>query len=180
MSAKDHVLRIPKSIVKMLNDQISQENLSSFAYLSQAIWCDKKGFSGAAKFLYKQSDEERAHMLKIITYLTEQEATPLLPVQQKGVASASYDSLHKIFSDVVKNEAHVTDAIHKIVAESLACKDYRTFSFLQWFLEEQREEEHLAQKAINLFDIMAKDGGIGLYTIDCALGKLIEEEQSPA
>lgn len=176
MKQQDHFLRIPKDVADMLNEQIAQENESSFAYLSQAVWCDRKGFQGAAKFLYKQSADEREHMLRIIAYLNELEATVQVPTQQKGVAKSSYPSLHTIFTEVLHNETKVTASIHKIVAHVLKVKDYRTFSFLQWFLEEQREEERVAQRAIELFDIMGNDGGVGLYQIDCALAKLIEED----
>lgn len=177
MNNKDHFLRIPKEVAEMLNQQIAQENFSSFAYLSQAVWCDRKGFQGAAKFLYKQSADEREHMLKIISYLNELEATVQVPTEQKGASTTSYPSLHAIFTEVLHNETKVTASIHKIVDYVLKVKDYRTFSFLQWFLEEQREEERVAQRAIELFDIMGNDGGVGLYKIDRALEKLIEEDE---
>ncbi len=175
--SKDHFLRIPKEVTDMLNQQIAQENLSSFTYLSQAVWCERKGFQGAAKFLYHQSEDERKHMLRIIYYLNELEAPVAIPTQQKGAAATSYPSLHHIFTSVLQNETKVTASIHTIVDYVLQVKDYRTFSFLQWFLEEQREEERVAQRAIELFDIMGNDGGVGLYEIDKALGKLIEEDE---
>lgn len=177
MKKKDPLLRIPEEVTEKLNQQISQENASSFAYLSQAVWCDRKGFQGAAKFLYKQSSDERDHMLRIVSYLNELEATVQLPTEQKGVLKASYPSLHAIFTEVLENETKVTASIHTILDYVLQVKDYRTFSFLQWFLEEQREEERVSQRAIELFDIMGKDGGVGLYHIDLALGRLIEDDQ---
>ena len=177
MLKKDHFLRIPKEVAKMLNEQIAQENLSSFAYLAQAVWCDRKGYTGAAKFLYKQSADERKHMLRIISYLNELEIEITIPAEQKRASSSSYRSLHAIFTDVLANETKVTASIHKIVAYALEVKDYRTFSFLQWFLEEQREEERVAQRAIELFDIIGDKSGVGLYLIDQALGKLIEEDE---
>ena len=175
MSKKDQILRIPKEVAKMLNEQIAQENFSSFAYLAQAVWCDRRGYQGAAKFLYKQSADERKHMLRIIAYLNELEVEVTIPTQQKS--KSSYTSLDQIFKDVLANEMKVTSSIHKIVDHVLKMKDYRTFSFLQWFLEEQCEEERVAQRAVELFDIMGMQGGVGLYMIDQALGRLIEEDE---
>ena len=170
-------MRIPKSIVKMLNHQIAQENSACFAYLSQAVWCDREGFSGAAAFLYQQSADERDHMLRIIAYLSELEAKVDIPTTQKTAVQAEYASLHDVFTQVLHNETKNTQELHKIVEAALAEKDYRTFSFMQWFLEEQREEERVAQRAISLFDLMGNEGGIGLYKIDHALGKLLKEDE---
>lgn len=177
MKNKEHFLRIPKEVVDMLQQQVTHENLASFIYLSQAAWCDREGFQGAAKFLYKQSKDEREHMLRIISYLNEQGVKVHIPTEQKGAANTSYPSLRAIFTDVWQNEMKVTASIHKIVDYALQVKDYRTFSFLQWFLEEQREEESISQRALELFDIMGNEGGIGLYQIDLALGKLTETDK---
>lgn len=177
MSSNHTTLRISAEAVELLNQQISQENSSSFAYLSQAVWCDRKGFKGAAKLLYTQSEDERSHMVKIIDYLTEVEAKVKLPEAQKGVIKTSYNDLHDVFKEVFHNEMQVSQSIHRIITRTLEVQDYRTFSFLQWFLEEQREEERIAQRALELFDLMGSEGGVGLYKIDRALERLIEEDE---
>ena len=178
MTPQKQPLRIPKDVVDKLNAQIAQENASSFAYLSQAIWCERRGFQGAATFLYEQSEDERAHMLKIIDYLNEMDATVVVPTAQEGVAKTDYPSLHAVFTEVLQNEMTITASIHALVAYTLEVKDYRTFTFLQWFLEEQREEEQLAHRALELFDMMGQDGGVGLYTIDGALADLVAGDEA--
>ncbi len=166
--------RIDSSTEELLNNQIILENKSSFIYLHKAIWCEKIGYEGAAKYLYHHSQEEREHMLKIISYLNEVDAQPILPLSQEKVArSPEPSSLREIFEVVWKEEVDVTNSIHKIVDHVTKLKDFRTFQFLLWFLEEQREEEVLSKRALDLFEVIG-EGGQSDYFVDRELGKLKE------
>ena len=64
---------LSKKIEAALNKQIAQEGFASYYYLGMASWCQLKGFDGAATFMYRQSEEERAHMLKLFHYINETE-----------------------------------------------------------------------------------------------------------
>jgi ferritin len=70
---------ISKEMEKALNEQIALEGYASFLYLSMASWCDKEGLAGCSKFMHRQSEEEREHMLKIFTYLSEVDGFALTP-----------------------------------------------------------------------------------------------------
>ncbi|MCB0506193.1 MAG: ferritin, partial [Cyclobacteriaceae bacterium] len=72
---------------------------------------------------------------------------------------------------VLEHEIRVTQSINEIVDHCFTIKDFATFQFLQWYVTEQREEETLARRALELFDIIGEDG-VGLWTIDQELGKL--------
>ena len=74
----------------------------------------------------------------------------------------AYWNIHRI---------EVTLSINKIVDHCFKQKDYATFNFLQWYVTEQREEETLARRAVELFDIIGEEG-LGLWTIDQEIGKL--------
>ena len=69
-----------KSIIeKALNKQIELEASSSQFYLSMASWAEAQGLSGTASFLYKHSDEERLHMLKLIKFINERGGEAVIP-----------------------------------------------------------------------------------------------------
>lgn len=154
---------------KLLNNQVGKEASSSSAYLSMASWCEKSGYANAADFLYRHSDEERMHMLKLFRYINDAGGHALQP--EITSIQHEYKSLRDVFEQVLVHEISVTQSINDIVDHCFNIKDFATFQFLQWFVTEQREEETLARRALELFDIIG-EGGVGLWTIDQELGKL--------
>lgn len=163
----------------LLNKQILMEGTSSAAYLSMASWCDMKGFIHSARFLYNHSEEERMHMLKLFRYINDSGGLALQP-EIKGIQH-QFSSLREIFDKILGHEIAVTQSINHIVDHSLTAKDFATFNFMQWYVTEQREEETLARRALELFEIIG-EGGIGLWTIDQEIGKLESDSEfkSPA
>ncbi len=154
---------------EMLNSQIVMEGKSSAYYLSMASWCERSGYSNSAQFLYKHSEEERMHMLKIFHYINDAGGHALQP-EITGIRH-DFGSLREIFELILEHEISVTRSINNIVDHCFSTKDFTTFSFLQWYVTEQREEETLARRAVELFDIIG-EAGIGLWTIDQEIGKL--------
>jgi ferritin len=154
---------------ELLNQQIMMEGKSSAAYLSMASWCETKGYTTSAEFLYTHSDEERMHMLKLIRYVNEAGGHALQPEIQ-GIKH-TFSSLREVFDQVLKHELEVTKSINTIVDHCFQIKDFATFNFLQWYVTEQREEETLARRAVELFDLIGEEG-VGLWMIDQEIGKL--------
>ncbi len=161
---------------KKLNEQISLEGQSSAYYLSMASWCDKEGYSTSAEFLYRHSEEERQHMLKILGYVNNAGGHALQPVIDN--IPHNFKSLREIFDKILEHEISVTHSINELVDHSFSIRDFATFHFLQWFVTEQREEETLARRALELFDIIGEEG-VGLWTIDQEIGKLENFVQKP-
>jgi ferritin len=153
----------------LLNKQIVMEGKSSAAYLSMASWCDTHGFDVSATFLYKHSEEERMHMLKLFRYVNAAGGHALQP-EISGLQH-TFTSLKEVFESVLMHELEVTKSINTIVDRCFQIKDFATFNFLQWYVMEQREEETLARRAVELFEIIGEDG-VGLFMIDQEVGKL--------
>ncbi|MCS6834265.1 MAG: ferritin, partial [Flammeovirgaceae bacterium] len=82
-----------------------------------------------------------------------------------------FNSLREIFEAVLEHEVAVTKSISKLVDACFEAKDFLTFQFLQWFIAEQREEEELARRIIDLFNIIGEEGQ-GLWLIDQEIGRL--------
>lgn len=154
---------------KMLNDQVMMEGKSSAYYLSMASWCDNKGYIHAAKFLYNHAEEERMHMLKLFHYINDSGGHALQP-EITGLPH-NFKSFREIFELILDHEIKVTQSINRIVDHTMATKEFATFNFMQWYVSEQREEEMLSRRAVELFDLIGEQG-VGLWTIDQEIGKL--------
>jgi ferritin len=171
MSQHNHSQRsLSVEVEKQLNDQIVMEGKSSASYLSMASWCETEGYANASNFLYTHSDEERGHMLKLFSYINQAGGHALQP--EITNIKHKFSSLREVFEDVLEHEIRVTKSIHEIVDHCLGTKDFSTFSYLQWFVTEQREEESLARRILEIFNIIGEDG-VGLWTIDQEIGKII-------
>lgn len=174
MNIKDNeIVTLKRSFLmdteQVLNKQVEMEGRSSAYYLSMASWCDMKGYSHSARYLYEHADEERQHMLKLIHYINGAGGHAIQP-EITGIQH-HFNSLREVFEMALEHEVQVTRSINHIVDHCFGVKDFASFSFMQWYVTEQREEETIARRALELFDIIG-EGGIGLWTIDQELGKL--------
>lgn len=150
-----------KKIESALNDQVEKEAYSSSLYLAMASWAECKGMEGIAGWLYKQSDEERLHMLKFIKYINERDGNAVVPaLKQPG---KEYTNVTKMFSEVLKHEQFISASINDIVALCVSEKDFTTQNFLQWFVNEQIEEEANATRILDKLNLVG-DGS--LYQFD--------------
>jgi len=154
---------------QILNDQIKIEGNSSAKYLAMASWCAEKGFENATTFFMAQADEERGHMLKIFNYVVERGGKAMSP--EVTNVRHEYDSLRELCETALEQEISVSNSINRIVEAARKANDYATDNFMQWFVSEQIEEEAIARRIIELFDIIGEDG-VGLFTIDKQIGKV--------
>ncbi|MEN8789157.1 MAG: ferritin [Flavobacteriaceae bacterium] len=148
---------------KALNDQIKVEAESSQVYLSMAAWAEVKGLEGISQFMYKHSDEERMHMLKLIKYVNERGGHAI--VSALKAPETDFGSFQKMFQDLYEHEIFVSKSINELVHVSLQEKDYATHNFLQWYVAEQIEEEALARTILDKINLIGNDKG-GLYLFD--------------
>lgn len=152
-----------KTVEKVLNEQIIKESSSSQLYLSMASWSENQGYNGTAQFLYKHSDEERVHMLKLVKFINERGGIAKIPAIEKP--PINFDSMLKIFESLLAHEIKVTESINNVVDVCLKEKDYTTHNFIQWYVSEQLEEEALARNILDKLKMIGNDKG-GLYLFD--------------
>lgn len=150
-------------IQQALNDQILKEGSSSQFYLSMASWAENQGYNGTAKFLYQHSDEERFHMLKLVRFINERGGVAEIPAVEKP--PIKFESLERIFESLLEHEISVTESINNLVDICLQEKDYTTHNFVQWYVNEQLEEEALARTILDKVKMIGKDKG-GMYLLD--------------
>lgn len=154
---------LSKKIQDALNKQIEVEAFSSQLYLAMASWAETKGFSGAAKFFYAHSDEERTHMLKLIQFVNERGGNGIVPALKQP--PKSFSSLSDVFQGILDHEVEVSSDINKLVDTCLKEKDYTTNNFLQWYVSEQIEEERLARTICDRLALAGGDKG-SLFLFD--------------
>jgi ferritin len=160
---------ISNAMVAALNQQISLEAYASFLYLSMASWCDREGMEGCALFMHRQSAEERMHMLKIFDYLSEVDGHALTPEIKQP--PHEFSSVQEMFQKVYIHEQKVTASINELVALSNKENDHSTGVFLQWYVNEQREEEALMRSILDKIKLIG-DGPQCLYFIDLEIAKI--------
>ena len=162
-------MKISRNLIKALNNQIAMEASASNYYLAMASWCEITGYEGSASFMYQHSDEERLHMLKIIHYLNEAVISAVIQAVKQPPASPK--TLESVFKNALKNEQAVTKSINKMVEMAQKDKDHSTFSFLQWFVNEQIEEEKTFETILQKFDLLGRDK-LAIYEIDKTMASM--------
>jgi len=164
---------LSKKIINALNDQISMEGAAAHKYLAMACWCDEQGLEGSAKFFMQHSEEERMHMMKIVHYLLEADASPIIPTLEQP--KLKYKDVQEVVEVAYDSEKKVTQSIHKLVALANKEGDPQTYNFLQWYVAEQLEEEALMRRLLDKMKLIGK-GARSLYYIDLEMAQLEAEE----
>jgi len=152
---------LTKKVEEFCNRQIEREGYSSNLYLAMASWAENKGLAGVASWLYVQADEERLHMLKFVKYVNERGGTAVLPAFKQP--PVKFKSVLDMFKDVLKHEQFISASINEVLAVANEEKDYATANWIQWFVNEQIQEESSARI---ILDKLALAGEAGLYFLD--------------
>lgn len=154
---------LSKNIETALNKQIRIEAESSQVYLSMACWAEIQGLEGVAQFMYKQSDEERMHMLKLVKYVNERGGHAV--VTDLKAPKTTFGTMKEMFVELYNHELFVSNSINELVHVTFEEKDYATHNFLQWYVAEQIEEEAQAKTILDKINLIGDDKG-GLYLFD--------------
>jgi len=152
-----------KEIEEILNAQIEKEGYSSHLYLAMASWADANGFAGTSAWLYTQAEEERTHMLKFVKYINERGGKATIGALQ--TPPAEFNSIKEIFKLVLEHEEMITNSINEIVAVCQQQKDFTTQNWVQWFVNEQIEEERNARTILDKLNLIG-DGSLYLFDRD--------------
>ena len=114
-------------------------------------------------------NEENTHLLKFIHFLNSAGAEAIIPGIEKP--QGSFATLESAFQAGLKSEQTVTKLINNLVEIAEKEKDRATYSFLQWFVNEQVEEETLFQTILQKFEILGRDK-LAVYQIDQSLAAI--------
>ena len=152
-----------ETIISLLNQQVNKEFYSAYLYLDISNYYDSLDLDGYAHYYLVQAQEERDHALLFLKYL--QINGQKVTLEAIGKPELRYDSVLAPLEAALDHERYVTGLINDIYHACHEAKDYRTMKFLDWFVDEQMEEEKNADSMINRYKLFGSDPK-GLYALD--------------
>ncbi len=161
---------LSKKIENSLNEQIEKEGYAAQLYLAMASWSETQGYDGISQWFYAQHMEEIEHMLRIIKYVNERGGHAIVPKIEQP--PKEFEGIKQIFEASLEHEQMVTRSINDIVGLCLNEKDYTTHNWIQWFVDEQLEEESSVNAIIDKLNML---GDKNLYIFDRDIMKMRDE-----
>jgi ferritin len=146
---------------RLLNDQIGEETFSGYLYLAMAAWFESRTLKGFAHWMKVQAREELAHAMKFFNYLCE--AGGKVELSTIAAPKKEWPSPLAVFEESLAHEKHITARIYGLLEAANAEKDYATASMLQWFVNEQVEEESNASEILEKLKMIGESKGGLLY-----------------
>lgn len=158
---------IEKNLLNRINQQIQLELDSAQIYLAMSIHFDAAGWSGFAKWMYAQCEEEREHAKQIIDYVVTRGERPTV----MGVAEPklTLEGVTPVFEMAYEHECKVSRSIDEIVALAIEKKDYATENFFRTFVNEQVEEEATVSAIVDKLKLASSEASF--LIMDAKLGE---------
>jgi len=154
---------ISKKLQDAINNQINKELFSEYYYLSMAAYFSSVGLGGFENFFLVQCQEERFHAMKMYRFLNEKGGRVLL--SQIDTPKTEFKSSLEVFQLALEHEQFVTNLINELMDVAIAENDHSAKSFLNWFVDEQVEEEDSMETIVNKLKLVGNDGN-GLLMMD--------------
>lgn len=156
------------TLQKTINEQINKELYSSYLYLSMSAWFETKNLPGFATWMRVQAEEEYEHAMKFFGHIVDRGGK----VDLKAIAApqTEWKTVLDVVKQVAEHEAFVTASINALYEQSVSEKDYPAQVMLQWFINEQVEEEKNAGDLVHQVSAVGSSEN-GLMMIDHHLGK---------
>lgn len=152
-----------------LNRQITLEFESSNLYLQMSSWCMQKGLEGCAGFFREHADEERMHMQKLFDYVNETGSYAV--IDSLAAPQHEFASVFEVFEITYAHEQMITKEINNLSKIAFEEGDFSTFTFLQWYVAEQHEEEQLFKSVLDKIELIGLERN-GLFFIDQEIAKM--------
>jgi len=160
-------MKMSDQLVAAFTTQIGLEFYSSYVYLQMAAYCDAEHFPGIARWLRIQSQEEWEHGMRFFDYVLERGSMVVLPAIE--APRYEFESILELFEDVLVHEQKVSQEIRNLYKVATDESDFASYSVLQWFVNEQVEEENNAEAIVARLRLIG-DHTPGLIMLDHELG----------
>ena len=155
---------LSKIIEDALNKQIKIEAESSQIYLAMACWAEIQGLEGVADFMYKQSDEEREHMLKLVKFANERGRHA--KVSALSAPDVTFNSFKEMFERLLKHEMFVSQSINELVHITLQEKDYATLTSYNGMSLNKLKKKLLLELYLIKLNLLATIKEVFIYLIE--------------
>ncbi len=161
-------MKLSEKMAEAINKQINEEFYSAYLYLAMASYLESQKLKGAATWMEIQYQEEIGHAMKFYAYMNERGARVVLKAIKEP--QKEWNSMLEVFEDAYKHEQYITSLINDLANLAMEEKDHATLALLQWFINEQVEEEANTSEIVDKINFV-KDSPNGLYMLDRELGQ---------
>lgn len=159
---------LSEKMEKAFNDQLNAELVSYYIYLSMSAWFKTKSLDGFANWMNIQAQEEMIHAMKFYNHIIERDSVvKLQPIEGPPV---EWKSPLDVFETAYKHEQYITGRINDLVRLAMEGNDFASHSFLQWFVDEQVEEEASALAVVDQLKMVGSDTS-SLFMLDREMGQ---------
>ena len=164
-------------VQEAFNQQINAELFSEYLYLSMAAHFESESLKGMANWMRIQAGEEHNHAMKFYHFIIDRNGKVVLT--QIDAPKTAWNSPLDAFQDAYKHELKITGMINNLANLAIDEKDHAAHQFLEWFVNEQVEEEAAAQMIVDQLKLVGENG-VAIYMIDQELGKRTPAAAAPA
>lgn len=159
---------ISPTVQDALNAQINLEQYSAQLYLAMSAHCEGRSFKGFAHWLRVQAAEETAHALKLVDFLLDRGGR--LELKAIGAPPTEFGGVIQVFEQTLEHEKGITARINGLFELARQEKDYASEIALQWYVNEQVEEESNVGQIVDHLRAVGDQGG-GIWYLDSRMGK---------
>ena len=174
--SKQHEFMLSQKLHDALNAQVNAELWSAYLYLSMSLDAESKGLKGVANWFYVQFCEEQAHARIFMNYINSRDAkVELKPIDE---VPTTWDSALDMFKETLNHERKVTALINNLAFIANEDRDFASINRINWFIDEQVEEEESARDMIQAFEAV-EGNKYGMYMLDKELATRTYTDPSP-
>lgn len=165
---------IPEQLLNGLNDQITNELYASHLYLAMSAYFEAENLPGFAHWMRLQHEEEHEHAMRIFDFINDRDEQVVL--QGIDQPPSEFGSPLEVFTQALEHERKVTVQINELYRAATEAGDYASQSMLQWFVDEQVEEEKITGDIVDQLELIG-DESTALFMLDRELGARQPEEE---
>ena len=167
-----HPTKIPTKVVSELQRQANQELTAAHSYLALSLWCEDQNLKGFARYFGKQSAEEHGHAAKITAHLIDRGILPELAAI--AAPKNNFKSILEAAQHAQSMEINNTQGIDAVYEAAVAAKDYPAQVLMQWFINEQVEEEAWCLEMVERVQAASCAGGMS--DLDRHIERYLQDE----
>jgi ferritin len=165
---RDFNAMLDAKIQDALNKHLNEELFSAYVYMSMGAYFESLNLSGMAQWMNTQVQEELVHASKFVGFIHDRGGRVILA--EIAAPKTDWDSPLNAFEEAYAHERHISSCIGKLLDLAIAENDHPLNTFLQWFVNEQVEEEATVEAIVQKLKLVG-DNGVALFMLDGELGK---------
>lgn len=158
---------LTKKLQDALNEQINKEFFAEYFYLSMSAYLESIEMEGFANYFNVQAQEEHFHAMKMFNFVHDKGGRVILKALKEP--KSEFTSIINVIEESLKHERYVTKSINELMDVAIKENDHSVKSFLEWYVDEQVEEEATISRLLAKLKLI-KGEGFGVLTLDNQLG----------